>query len=79
MQAGKTKVVRARSQAYRASLRPTERLARKEARGFERAKRNAQAIGWESIAKNYASPEHIAKTKAIHKQQCQSLAVSKAQ
>jgi hypothetical protein len=77
MQAGKTKAERYRTAPMRAAMRPAERLARKGARGFERAKRDAQAIGWESLAVTYASPEHIAKVKAIHKQQCQSLAVSK--
>lgn len=77
MQAGMTKAERKASRVIRAALRPSQRIARKEARGFERAKRDAQAVGWESVAKVYASPEHIAKTKAIHKQQCESLATSK--
>ena len=78
MQAGMSKEERKASAAARKILREDlwghRRLLRREARVAK--KLNAQS--WESVAKVYASPEGIAKTRANHQLQCESLRTAKA-
>ena len=77
MQAGKTKAERKTSMLSRAVARNEWRPVRRARREAQRGTKRVEAQSWESVAKVYASPEGIAKTKAIHKQQCESLRTAK--
>ena len=78
MQAGKTKAERKASRWFRTSVRADKNLNIRVNRQAQREAKRVEAQSWESVAKVYASPEGIAKTKAIHKQQCESLRTAKA-
>lgn len=77
MQAGLSKAERKASQGARAYARPAAQFSRRTTRKAAQIAKKLNAQSWESVAKFYASPEGIAKTKAIHKQQCESLCTAK--
>jgi hypothetical protein len=77
MQAKLSKAERKASQRERAYARPAAQFSRRTTRKAAQIVKKLNAQSWESVAKVYASPEGITKTRDAHKVQVASLRIAK--